>query len=322
MPGVPVLPRLRSEGKADPALPTMKSQISGDTPGSKEVPQLLNLEASSPPPLDRARGSKKQRRRPSGRRRLRGSFSNLQRLLYPVAGWIILSWVWTINRLVPVDRRGPAFDFVRDGRPFIFTFWHEDCFPLMFDMSRSFRQNPPVFMVSLGRTGSIGAYLLTLFNVESVAGSGAKKGIRAVKQLAKRGRRRGETIYILADGSRGPNKEARWGAVHLARDSGLPIIAGRAWGTSMICLWWTWMKLVLPLPWGRQVVLTSEPLYVPPEADKEELQRCREELQRRLDDLCEASVDYFRKGQEAADPFGSPVDPFPIPRPAEATSTD
>lgn len=272
--------------------------------------------------LSRPEKKKKRRLEHTDRRWLRRGLSNLQTLLYPVAGWIILAWVWAINRLVPVDRRGPAFDFIREGKPFIFTFWHEDCFPLMFEMSRGFRQNPPVFMVSLGRTGSLGAYLLTLFNVESVAGSGSKKGIRAVKHLAKRGRRYGETVYILADGSRGPNKEMRWGALYLARDSGLPIIAGRAWGTSQVCLWWTWMRLILPLPWGRQVVLTSEPLYVPPDADKAGLQRCRAELQHRLDDLCEASLDYFHRGETVADSFGPPVDPFPTPQAAEATSPD
>jgi len=255
------------------------------------------------------------------RRRIRRTFSNLQTLLYPVAGWIILAWVWAVNRWVRVDRRGPVFDFIREGKPFIFTFWHEDCLPLLFDMSRGFRKNPPVFMVSIGRTGSVGSYLLTLFNTESVAGSGPKKGIRTIKRLARRCRKRNQSAYILADGSRGPNREMRWGAVYLARDSGLPIIAGRAWGTSQVCLGWTWMRLVLPLPWGRQVVLSSEPLYVPPEADKEELGRYREELQRRLDDLSDASVDYFKKGEAAADPYGTPVEPFPAPQ-APAASGD
>lgn len=264
---------------------------------------------------------KPKRKKPRSRR-LRRRLSNLQSLLYPPAGWLILAWVWTVNRLVRVDRRGPAFDFIREGRPFIFTFWHEDCFPLMFDMSRSFRQDPPVFMVSIGRTGSIGSYLLSLFNVDSIAGSGSKKGVRAVKRLAARGRKRSQTVYILADGSRGPNKEARWGAVYMARDSGMPIIAGRAWGSSLLRLPWTWMGLVLPLPWGRQVVLTSEPLYVPAEADKDELQRCREELQRRLDQLCEASEDYFNESREAADAYGSPVEPFPIPPAAHSARSD
>lgn len=254
-----------------------------------------------------------KKRHPSGSavRRLRRQISNLAALLYPLIGRIVLAWVGAVNRRAKIDRRGPAFEFIRDGKPFIFTFWHEDCLALLFEMSRGLRQSPHLFMVSPGRTGNLGAYLLSLFDVETIAGSGSAKGINAVNRLGRRYRRKPSSIYILADGSRGPHQEMRWGALYLARDTGLPIIAGRAWSDSLFRLKRTWMGLALPLPWGRTVVLTSEPLYVPPDIEKEELEVHRADLQRRLDELAQASLDYFEKGKSAADPFGAPWAEFP-----------
>lgn len=275
------------------------------------------------PPHPKARvrvAEKRGRRDESFARHLRRRLSNLSTLLYPVVGWIILAWVWTVNRCAKIDRRGAAFEMIRDGKPYIFTFWHEDCLPLMFEMSRGLRKSPHMFMVSPGRTGALGSYLLTLFNTQSIAGSGSNKGVHAVRRLTRRFHREPASIYILADGSRGPNHEMRWGALYLARDTGLPIIAGRAWSNSLIRLAWTWMGLALPLPWGRTVVLTSEPLYIPEDADREQLEAHRAELQRRLDVLTQASLDYFEKGEAAAGAFGPPWTEFPEPPAGRATA--
>jgi hypothetical protein len=80
------------------------------------------------------------------------------------------------------------------------------------------------------------------------------------------------------------------------------------------------MRLALPLPWGRQVLLTSEPLHVPADAEEEEMAACREELQRRLDDLRQRSLDYFGGNEKAADPLGPPVGAFPTP-PADKSAS-
>jgi lysophospholipid acyltransferase (LPLAT)-like uncharacterized protein len=90
----------------------------------------------------------------------------------------------------------------------------------------------------------------------------------------------------MADGSRGPPRRARWGAVYLARDTGLPIVPARAWGDNLVILERTWMRLALPKPWGRAVVMSGEPLRVPADAKEEaELDAYRLELEQRLETL-------------------------------------
>lgn len=258
---------------------------------------------------------KRERRDASTMRHWRRRLADQLTLLYPVAGWVALFWRWLLWRTVRVDRRGGAFDLLEKGQPFIFTYWHQDQLPVLFEISRSFSFMPPLYMISPGRAGALGSSVLGVVGVETVAGSSSNKGWRAIRILSHRAKLYPQSVFILADGSRGPHQQVRWGAVNVARDTGLPIVAGRGWGNNLITLRWTWMKLVIPFPrpWGRGVLLTSEPLYVKPDATDEELAACRDELQKRLDELTEASLDYFSGKPEAADRFGARRDPFPTP---------
>lgn len=255
----------------------------------------------------------RERRDKSILRHWRRRISDFQPLLYPLAGLIILAWRRSLRLGVRYDRRGPLFDFLRERKPYVFTSWHQDIFVAYFDLTWGFPNWPPLVMASPGRTGDIGSYLLRMFGAKPIAGSGSAHGQRAIESLTRRLRMEPRPVYIMADGSRGPDKEARWGALNVARDTGLPIIAGRAWSRSVVCLNWTWMRLALPLPWGRTVILTSEPLYVPADTPREGMQAYREELQRRLDALNQASLEYFEKGPDAVNAFGPAQSGAPIP---------
>ena len=75
--------------------------------------------------------------------------------------------------------------------------------------------------------------------------------------LSREAKASGSAIFVMADGSRGPARIARWGAIHLARSTGFPIVPVRAWGDNLVTLEKTWMKLVLPKPWGRETWYTG-----------------------------------------------------------------
>jgi hypothetical protein len=175
--------------------------------------------------------------------------------------------------------------------------WHRDPFPLMFQMFRHTSYYPCLFMVSHGRIGTLGAELLGMWDVGCVHGSRQDRGIAAVTELAARARKEGGSVFIMGDGSRGPNRQARWGPVYLARDAGLPLLALGTAGTNFVTLKSTWMKLVLPKPWGRTVVMSSEPIIVPPSAKtKEQLEPYRLELEQKLNEMGAVADDYLAKG--------------------------
>jgi lysophospholipid acyltransferase (LPLAT)-like uncharacterized protein len=245
-------------------------------------------------------------------RRMRRRLSDLQVLAFGPVGLLIRAWRALVQFGVRYDRRGPLFDFIAQGRPCIVALWHQDTFPLMFELMRYTRRKrwPAMFMVSHGRVGTQGGYLLGLWDIECVSGSGRTHGIQAVDSLAEIARVEQRTVFIMADGSRGPACQARWGAVHLARDSGLPIVAARAWGNNLMTLENTWMKLVLPKPWGRAVVLSAEPLTVAADADKSDLEAARLELEGRLNRLAADARRYVAEGPQVADAYG-PEQPVP-----------
>ena len=226
-------------------------------------------------------------------RRLPKQISNLQFLLFRPIGAAIRLWVWLSQRFVRYQERGALFSYIEQGQPCIVALWHQDVFPLMFRLFVYTRTWPCYFMVSTGRVGTIGGYLLGLWGVECVAGTRKKSGIAAVETLSGLAVDHQRTVFIMADGSRGPAREARWGAVHMAKATGLPIVATRAWGDNLIVLRRTWMKLVLNKPWGSVVLDSAEPLFVSADADKAELGRCRAELERRLNELVEAGEREF-----------------------------
>jgi len=191
--------------------------------------------------------------------------------------------------------RGPLASFIRDGRPCIIALWHQPVFPLMFELFSYTNAYPILFMVSKGRIGTIGSYIFNKFSVECVSTAVGKKD--AVYELAKRANETGKSVFLMADGSKGPNREAKWGAIYLARETGLPLIAAHAWGANLIILKKTWMKLALPKPWGHSTILTAEPLYVPSSAEKDDLDSYRKELEKRLNSAADALEDYFNYGK-------------------------
>jgi lysophospholipid acyltransferase (LPLAT)-like uncharacterized protein len=187
---------------------------------------------------------------------------------------------------VRYDWRGPLGDFVREGRPCIIALWHQDVFPLMLELSRYTPSYPSYFMVSHGRVGTIGTYLLSRWDIECVAGARSPHGVEAVQELIRRVLEERRSVLLMADGSRGPPRRARWGAIYLARETGLPIVAVRAWGDNLVILERTWMRLALPKPWGRAVLLSADPLVVPADVGEgDALDRYRLELERRLETL-------------------------------------
>lgn len=236
------------------------------------------------------------------RRRLRRRLSDRQEVLYPALGALVRAWCALQQRRVPYAHEGPLLGHLAEGRPCIVALWHQDVFPLMFELFRFTPAARPWFLVSHGRTGRVGSHLLGLYGFRCVAGSRRRRGVRAVEALAARVRAEPRSVFLMADGSRGPAGVARWGAVHLARDTGLPLVPVRGWTTHLWILERSWMRLAIPKPAGRGVVLSGSPIRVPAEArSREALEPYRAALERALNGLAE---DARAWAQEARAAFG------------------
>lgn len=256
---------------------------------------------------DRKQRKKKRRNKDPLLRVVGRRLSDLQMASFPLFRVICRVWCFCMHTLVRSERRGPLFEYIEQEKPCIIAYWHQDSMPLLFELIRYTRGYPCSAMLSRGRIGDFSANLLAPWHFRFARGSNSGGGREALAQLTKDARDEGRAIFCTVDGSRGPAREARWGAVQLARDTGLPIIPARAWGTNLWVWEKTWMKLGFPLPWGRAVFLSDDPIRVPAGAGPEQLEETRLRLEERLNVMADASFAWAGGCPDAADPWGPPV---------------
>jgi lysophospholipid acyltransferase (LPLAT)-like uncharacterized protein len=118
-------------------------------------------------------------------------------------------------------------------------------------------------------------------------GSSSRGGVTALKGMLQE-IENGGAVVVFSDGPRGPAQIAKPGAIAVARLSGTPLIpVGMA---ARPCLrFGSWDRTILPLPFARVVCHYGEALRVARDADPEQLEVARRELETRLDRANEAA---------------------------------
>ena len=158
--------------------------------------------------------------------------------------------------------------------PAIFAFWHE-CLPLMpalwtlalQERARTGQARGRMHvLVSRHRDGRLIGSMMQGFGLDLVHGSTAKDGeqkggtasLRALVGVLAAG----DQVVITPDGPRGPARQAVPGVAQLAALAGAPIVpcAARSTRTRVLP---TWDRMVLPLPFGRGVLVCGAPIQVP-----------------------------------------------------------
>jgi lysophospholipid acyltransferase (LPLAT)-like uncharacterized protein len=168
-----------------------------------------------------------------------------------------------------------------DGKKPIYAFWHDRIILATY----FFRHRGIVVMNSKSFDGEYMARVCQHFGYGSVRGSSSRRGMAALVEmirLMKAGLPAGFTL----DGPRGPRYVAKAGAVLLAKKTGNPLIAFVIEPRKF----WTirsWDKMQIPRPFCRARVFIAEPIYVSSNADDEEIEAKRKELQIKLDELVE-----------------------------------
>ncbi|MDE2517535.1 MAG: lysophospholipid acyltransferase family protein [Rhodospirillales bacterium] len=150
-----------------------------------------------------------------------------------------------------------------DGIPAIAAFWHE-CLPSMPQLWRMARgqgaRGSVHVLVSRHRDGRFIGYVVRRFGIGVVHGSssrGGASGLRTLLGLLADGGH----VAITPDGPRGPRREAAPGVAQLAALSGVAVLPCAAHMTSRLILK-TWDRMMLPLPFGRGVVVCGAPIVV------------------------------------------------------------
>ncbi len=202
--------------------------------------------------------------------------------------FLILLYVELARRSIRWEVRGD--EFVRkawdEKLPLIGCVWHGRVLMTLQGWKRE--RERMVALASKSREGEIGARWARWYKVGVVRGStrnpdkpGAKGGEAAYRAMINH-LSAGGCGAVTPDGPRGPRMRAGYGAVRMARETGVPMVPFTWSSRGRTVLHRAWDKHCLPHPFSRGIIIWGEPIYVPSDATPEQLEAARLELETQL----------------------------------------
>lgn len=200
------------------------------------------------------------------------------RVPIPVASWFgaavirVLGATWRLR----VDGEEHLDAALRHAPNVVFCFWHGRMLPLAY-LHRGRRAQ---ILASEHRDGEMLGRTMVRLGFGHVRGSSTRGGTRAILDLVE-SVRSGLDAALTVDGPRGPRHVAKPGAIEIARQTGVAVVpitsASRRHRTFA-----SWDAFELPAPFTRVMVRYGAPVIVPAEANRDELEARRVELERSL----------------------------------------
>ena len=202
----------------------------------------------------------------------------------------VRQWMGTLD--YRVDFGDPTVDPVhREYRGAkIYVFWHENILLPLFLRGHSNIS----MLLSRHLDANILDRVARMMGFGVVRGSTFHGGSVALRQLAERAKE--ENLTITPDGPRGPRRRLAPGCVFLASTLGIPIVAmglgyQRPWRLG------TWDRFAVPRPWSRARGIVSRAIAVPPELDRDGIERHRLGVERLLVHLTEEAERWACSGE-------------------------
>ncbi len=221
----------------------------------------------------------------------------------------IRAWMSTL------DYRGVFYDRTVDpalgvDRPRIYIFWHENILAPLYLRGHCHL----TMLLSQHADADILGRIANHFGFDCVRGSTYRGAARAIWELTERSRR--QHLTITPDGPRGPRRQLAQGPIYLASRLRVPLVAmgfgyDRPWRTN------SWDRFAVPRPFSRARAVLGPPMMLPPDLDRDGIERCRGRVERLLDALtCEAEAWAAAGTRNAGEVILAPQ-PAPLPEPFE-----
>ena len=214
-----------------------------------------------------------------------------RRVLFAIAtpiivGFLKLAWLTYRFRL---DEDEQLTELAKRNEPVVLTFWHEGIMTVGWYIARLLKQGVRVtILISPSADGELGTMILASFGSRAVRGSARRSGSAALRGLNRAIVEDRQSPAIAVDGSKGPRRYCKPGAIMVARIAGVPIIpigfaARRGWRAP------TWDRHLVPYPGSKVAITVGEPFVVEKKIDADTLEERRCELEERLNQLMEIS---------------------------------
>ena len=224
-----------------------------------------------------------------------------RRLLFSIATPIIVGFLklaWSTYRF-RLDEDERFTELAKRNEPVVLTFWHEGIMTVGWYVARLLKQGVRVtILISPSADGELGTMILASFGSRAIRGSARRSGAAALRGLNRGILKDRQSPAIAVDGSKGPRRICKPGAIMVARMAGVPIIpigfaARRRWQAP------TWDRHVVPYPGSKIAITVGEPLVVEREMDADTLEERRLALENNLNRLMEISEERIGVQTEA-----------------------
>lgn len=170
----------------------------------------------------------------------------------------------------------------KENFPVVGAAWHRNAIFLIW----YHRYLSPLIMISSSNDGALLAGFTEKLGARTVRGSSGKRGAEAFKEMVTALSDPNLTIAAtVCDGPKGPPCVAKKGMAVLAMKTGLPLIPIMASYHPAITLEKTWDKTMIPKPFSKAVIMYGDPIHIPKEAGKTELESYRLKLEKRLNEM-------------------------------------
>ena len=214
---------------------------------------------------------------------------------FSIGAWSLVStavmrqWMGTLD--YKVEFGDPEVDPVhpRYRGAKIYVFWHEN---ILMPLHLRGRSNIAM-LLSRHADANILDRVARMMGFGVVRGSTFRGGSTALRELAERAA--SENLTITPDGPRGPRRRLAPGCVFLASTLGIPIVAmglgyARPWRLG------TWDRFAIPRPFSRARGIVSRAIHVPPELDRDGIERYRQGVEAILSHLSDEAEAWATAG--------------------------
>lgn len=164
---------------------------------------------------------------------------------------------------------------------FILSLWHgQQCAVYIVKDKEHFYT-----LISASNDGEIIAKAVECLNIKSVRGSSKRHGTSAALELIDK-LKQGDSIGIMVDGPKGPKGKVKDGIINIAKLSGVPIIPV-IWGSKdkTFFKFNTWDNFQVPFGLCKIIVLFGDPIQIPSDSTKEDMQLWCEKLKDEMNRL-------------------------------------
>lgn len=170
---------------------------------------------------------------------------------------------------------------VAEGKPFIFTFWHNRLIMMLYGYSGKKVQ----VLISMHRDGVMTSNTLKYFGIDSIQGSSTRGGAQGLRKIILAARK-GSDLGFTPDGPKGPANKVKPGVIQAARLGRLPILPV-SFGSNRKHILKSWDRMQIPKLFSRAVFVYGKPMEIKRNISKNTIDEYCKMLEEELNRLSE-----------------------------------